>query len=597
MKTFLLRTLMSAGLCAGCLGTHAQWAEQTLTLHPGWNAVFLELDPQPAECNLLLDGLPVDSVWAWNRRAITPQFIQDPSQLLIGDPDWLTYLPPAHSSSGESSLFTLQGGRAYLVRVTEGVPSFNWTVTGRPSMRPIEWVPDSLNLVGFQVRDQNPPTFQQFLAGAPAHAGQPLARLNNSGRWDLVNPTVTTVTRGEAYWVMCAGISQFNGPIAIELSERTGVDFGSNLVEEEIRIVNRSAVTRQITVAPIASTEPPTAGQSPVVGPVPLSHRVVNLAQGQSIWEPFTVPLTSDLAPGAEWRLRLEVRRRDMPSPGLFQSLLEVRDSGGAQWLIPVSAARSPADELPAGATQQSTAEASDRAGLWVGTATLRAVSQPSHLATPNTPLPTPAEFQFRLLVHVDRQGQARLLDQVLQMRKETTYKPHPSDPNRQVVDQPGRTVLITDPALASQYTGSTLRDGRPVGRRISSAAFAFESPVPLTGAGEFGAHPLAAVVTLAHNHPRNPFQHRYHPDHDNLDDRFENELPDGRESFTVTREITLDFSTDDPDGTRLSGWGDIRLGGQYRERILGLHRHPLDLSGDFRLQRASRVPSLNDPE
>jgi hypothetical protein len=251
---------------------------------------------------------------------------------------------------------------------------------------------------------------------------------------------------------------------------------------------------------------------------------------------------------------------------------------------------------IPGSAVQANALDPSSiRAGLWVGSAVVRAVNQPSRVANPIETLPTPAEFQFRLLVHVDLDGQARLLQRVLQVRREPIYKPDPANPGQQVLDEPGRTVLITDEALASQYTGSAVRDGRVVGRRLSSAAFGFGEPILLEG--ELGAGEMTGVISLGHDDPVNPFQHRYHPDHDNLDDRFEQPLPEGRESFAVTRQLSLQFTPEDPEGLQLAGWGDTQFGGEYRERIDGLHRHPIHVAGTFRLQRASRIAVLNDAQ
>jgi hypothetical protein len=343
----------------------------------------------------------------------------------------------------------------------------------------------------------------------------------------------------------------------------------------------------------------PGVGWPVVAGPVPLSRWVMNLANQEYGWEPLLGPVSRTLGAGEEWRLRLEVRRSDLPAasggPDLFQSLLEVEDAGGSRRWVAVTATRN-GGVNPVGVVQRGAVEFSEpRAGLWVGSAVVRAVNQPSRVANPVEPLPTPAEFQFRLLVHVDQAGQARLLQRVLQMRREPTYKPDPANPGQQVIDEPGRTVLITDESLASQYRGSAVRDGRVVGRRLSSAVFSFGEPVPLEG--EFGVGALTGLIAIAHDDPLNPFQHRYHPDHDNLDERFEQPVPEGRESFTVTRQLTLQFTAEDPEGLQLAGWGDAHLGGQYRERIDGLHRHPIYVAGTFRLQRASRIAVLNDAQ
>jgi hypothetical protein len=234
-------------------------------------------------------------------------------------------------------------------------------------------------------------------------------------------------------------------------------------------------------------------------------------------------------------------------------------------------------------------------AGLWLGSASINKVSQPANLSQPNTPQNVAAEFQFRLIVHVDASGQARLLQKVLQMWKNGTTRPDPIDPARQIVDVPGRFVLLTDEALVPGFSGAALRDGVPVGRRVSSAAFGFTTPLPLTGAGDFGGNTISAQVPMPYDDPLNPFLHRYHPDHNNLDERFEQTLPAGVESFNVTRQVTLQFTAQPPDGLALAGWGDTQLGGTYRETITGVHRQPIYVEGSFRVQKASTVASLND--
>jgi hypothetical protein len=102
-------------------------------------------------------------------------------------------------------------------------------------------------------------------------------------------------------------------------------------------------------------------------------------------------------------------------------------------------------------------------------------------------------------------------------------------------------------------------------------------------------------VIALDYNHPLNPFKHVFHPDHNNLDERFEQASPEGKESFTVTRTIALEFSDTDALGLTPPSWGESELGGVYHETITGLHRAPIRIRGNFRLVRASRVVALND--
>jgi hypothetical protein len=66
-------------------------------------------------------------------------------------------------------------------------------------------------------------------------------------------------------------------------------------------------------------------------------------------------------------------------------------------------------------------------------------------------------------------------------------------------------------------------------------------------------------------------------------------------ESFTISRQIEFDFTSQDPDNLTLAGWGDDQLGGIYKEIITGLHNQAIYISGTFRISRASTIGVLND--
>jgi hypothetical protein len=186
-------------------------------------------------------------------------------------------------------------------------------------------------------------------------------------------------------------------------------------------------------------------------------------------------------------------------------------------------------------------------------------------------------------------------LQKVLQMFKPGTLKPDPQNPGFQIVDVPGRYVLVTDDNLIPQFEGSALRDGQSVARRVSSPAFGFSAPILMAGAGEFGAGKFTGEIGIGYDDPLNPFKHSYHPDHDNLDERFEEKIPEGTESFSITRVVELEFTEADPERLTLAGWGDNQFGGIYRERVTGLHTRTIHASGTFRLMQVSRVGVLND--
>jgi hypothetical protein len=296
------------------------------------------------------------------------------------------------------------------------------------------------------------------------------------------------------------------------------------------------------------------------------------------------------LPAGQELNLRLGVRRTvgSVAAPGSqYQSLLEVTDDLGTRWLIPVIA--DPAGSSASAAGAAKSLEIDAHAGLWVGEAVLKAVSQPAHPSNPTLPRPSGGDFTFRLIAHVDSTGTTRLLQQVFLVRKPPIVAPDPANPDFNLVVEPARSVVVTDEALIPNIVGP----GQITGRRISSAAFGFAQPLTLAG-GTFGTGTLTGSITLDYDHPLNPFKHVFHPDHNNLDERFEQKLSEGKESLTVTRSLSLQFTATDPLGLNPPGFGDAELGGNYREAISGLHRDVIQVTGTFRLVRVSRAAEVN---
>ena len=620
MRKHIRTTVIALCALAAHTTAFAQWSQQTIRLLPGWNAVFFEVEPQPRDCDSIFHGIPVESVWGWNQRFSSVQFVQDPNTVLPEEPRWLGYFPAGSPQADMTNLHILQGSRPYLVKL-RGTQAVNLIVTGRPKIRPIQWLADSCNLVGFHINIYGVPTFASFFASSPAHAGQKVYRLNTAGRWqEVANPATDTMRAGEAYWVFCRGKSEWQGPLSVVFDVSDGLDYERILIEQTLRVVNATAANRTITLRQRNSGQPPSTSFPLVAGPVPLSYYENDLPNKKFGWKPLAGQLTLPVPAGTELALRLSVRRPDMapytPPPGrdsTYQSLLDVWDGAGSLFVLPASARglSAPRVTLPSSllarqvsgraAVRMSPTPQHPRTGLWIGNVDIKAVSNPtSGSLDPRRPLPVSAPFSFPLIVHVDSSGQARLLQQVLQMWKEGAWIPNPDDPtSRTYILDPnnlGRTVLLTDDALIPQFSGLALRDVKLVGRRMSSPAFGFKTPILMNG-GDFGTagNATSATVILGYQDPTNPFRHKYHPDHNNLDERFENTLPEGFESYTVTRVLGLEFTSTDPEDLNVTGWGDELLGGIYTEAVIGVHRSAIYARGVFRIQRVSGVGVLND--
>ena len=150
-------------------------------------------------------------------------------------------------------------------------------------------------------------------------------------------------------------------------------------------------------------------------------------------------------------------------------------------------------------------------------------------------------------------------------------------------------------------------------GTRITSAAFGFLAPVASTGSFDDG---LDFAITIDYDDPLNPFKHKYHPDHDNLDAQFiaidtDAVPPHLWEVYQVRRDIELEF-TDLPPLDNLTitetqalatsvGWGSEMWGGYYREVLKGLHKNDISVSGIFMIRKVlptdQMAPQPYDPD
>jgi hypothetical protein len=552
------------------VGAAAPLVRQTLTLQPGWNAVFLEVQPADDSVEAVFGDLPVASVWYWSSGVGRVQFVRDPGELLPDQPGWRVWFPPAAGDKAIlTNLHSLLVNRAYLVEVT-GEQPLTVEIAGQPSLRRPAWQSDSFNLSGFPVDPVQSPTYASFLAGSPAHAGQSIYRLVGGTWTPVADPAGTKMRAGEAFWVYTAGASDFSGPLAVSLDYGENLDFGRGAAERTLRIRNRSRVDRAVSLAVSASD-----------APLPLARLEVNAA-GDTEWPDLGGGHSVTVHAGSEEMVRLAVRRAEL-SGGEGAGILEINDGAGARLLIAMDAAArfGAAGEL-------------DHTGLWVGTVTVNAVTEAQIPARTEftVPQPTGFEFSFKMIVHVDDSGRARLLKEVIQMLAPGVGGASPVP------------VLITDDRLVPRFLPVTLVGGEPFSHRISTAGYDFPGQA-LEMAGSFSmSGTLSGRLEVPVDLPTNPFLHSLHPDHDNLDP-LDNPLSDPRvmEVYAAARAMSLQFTAvppecgSDPGCTAPPDWGDRRMGGVFRETLTGLHRNLITVAGTFSLQRVTDAGQLNPPE
>jgi len=186
----------------------------------------------------------------------------------------------------------------------------------------------------------------------------------------------------------------------------------------------------------------------------------------------------------------------------------------------------------------------------------------------------------------VDSNDQVRLLKEVIQMY-DSENEQH---------------VLLTDHRLVSNYSGIAVRDGKPVGRRLSAPGFDFNGTSVDCDGAVSPSWTVTCNVTLPSDHPTNPFLHQYHPDHDNLNARYKPIAEEKNyETYNIQRHITVAFKDryppdeDEPERTPPPEWGTSLLGGYYAETVSGLHKKEIKVNGPFLLWRVTYTMALID--
>lgn len=589
-----LGTTVFLVLFSGAVVASAQQITQTITLKPGWNSVFLEVAPADPSVANVFSSAAIDSVWEPKVRVSTVAFIRNQNEAVFNRGGWAVYVPTNRPESINNDLYSVVANHAYLVKVSGGA-NVTLSVSGRPSLRALPFAPDAFTLRGFDVNPSGAPSFQTFFSPSAAHYDsstglQTIYRLNvASSQWELVAPS-DTLQEGVAYWIYSVGASSYLAPLSATTSFGDGLDFGLEAEEQDITLQNNTANPMAVTMTDLSS------------GTRPLSYYYYSATNATPpAWLQLPQVYSTMLAPGSSQIVRLGIQRSQMTGD-TYGTVLAISDGNGTLLRVPVSAKRPAVSQALAQKAQSLQSgnnlliPTSLQAGLWVGSISVNAVAETYNNVTNTTP--TLGSFDMRVILHVKPNGETRFLREVVEMFKEGNYKTNSS--GQKVLNQSGQVVLLTDDRLISQYQGVALRDGTPVGRRISTAGFDFDAPGGtnfLTMSGSFGiSNTVACTISLTPSTPTNPFLHRYHPDHDNLDPFFKplaNNSP--AEVYSVTRQIQMKFTGADPGGINGSDYGYNEIGGLYSETLTGLHRNPLVASGIFHLRRISQTIALNE--
>ena len=378
------RDVAAAGIVAG-----GNVITQTLTLHAGWNAIYLEVEPRnPAPLvNAGTEEEPIwvhaqptmkaifaqlacedclESVWAWHVPFSTQDYIVDPAEGLWDEPGWKRYFPATSvgpdgvSRAFLTDLLSLHTNTGYLVKLADDLAApLTLQVTGPTVVENQRWVKDSYNLAGFPIFPAANPTVAAFFGGSPVTE---VRYLTPDGHWEKLAATDTLV-HAQSYLVYYDGQvtgapAGFTAPLSIPESVPDEIQFapGAGGNRQTIPVENLSVIPITVTCAfadgdaggiPLYyeddATEPPTY--------IDLRANAVQVPLAPGEMRNIVLVFIPDESPMA--------RAAQTADAGARQAVLVIASfEGGTRWMIPL------------------TFESSDMRGLWVGDVLINDVSE-----------------------------------------------------------------------------------------------------------------------------------------------------------------------------------------------------------------------------
>lgn len=572
--------------------SHGQWLTQSILVKPGWTAVYLHVDASYTNLDTLVGNdpnNPITQIWMW-QTAPTAQFASSPQSPVVPNSQWGVW---GRLGVGIQDTFNaLAPNAAYLV-YSEAATNYTWHVQGVPAVPQYNWTTAGLNFIDFPTVPTNPPMYDSFMSLAPTLQSLAQVFLYQGGNLGPTNPVqlfayhTTPVTRGQAVWIRTGTVfNNYFGPFSVSLQSAGGVNFGDSVSQFSFQLSNNSDTNVTVSLQLTASETPP-AGQTPIVRTPPLlvegvlnttnlTYTYSNLPPGQVY--SWTLPPAGQN--GSDIKVVLGLNRTLMfASPGsLYAGILRFTDSFNFTEVdAPVSAV------------------ASSTAGLWVGSASVSQVANylKNYLVDSNN-LPVVSSNGNYIITSIN-----------------TNFGPVVQPfPLRLIVHNDGTNVVLLQHVFygLSPYSNVMLSTSQDLldpthldtARRITATHLPWSPTNALWQmAGHLGAGgALTTTVGTAYDdQSSNPFLHTYHPDHDNLDATFQNELAQGYESYGITRQITLNISPPGNDFLSLTS-GAQNLVGFYFETITlsglsGATRNYY-VTGTFALTRLTTIPTLN---
>ena len=565
---------------------HQAWARESLrletatqdvALEPGWNAVYILVDAPLDQRKQMLLAARVDAIGARSSPGLSGPPFEVESALetakWYADPLWVVreFAPEAVETAARA----LVPGRCHLIRAGASAPSVS-ALRGPPSARRQVWHGMAGALFSPSVPGDRRPSLSEFFEPSSVLDGGIVYGLTPDDGWRRVpDLDARTVAPGDCFFIQTPRYSDFQGAAQARVSGSDTASFNAETTRRLLRLHNRLRTPARFTLSSPGFPDESGAPPRPALFIWNAEKSAKEAGDADPMvaadigWEPLppeggpltrVVPArdTLDLRIGANMPGAVRwARSEGAEDKARIDSVLRVETEGNTT-LVPVTF------DVP-------TAQPA-LTGLWVGDAAITHVGRSAPGATDVEPVTRP--FLMRLIVLKQSDGACALLSDAIELEE----------------DADGQRVLATDEAMAK----SLARDGAVPVRRFRSVAYVTRGPLREDRSTDPAAQRLdclergsevAFTLVLDHDDLLNPDLHVAHPDHDGLDERYENDLPANVESRRFERNLRLVVGAADDERRFRSDWGRDRDRGHCSGHD---HRHDEHTSGNLRRVRAA---------
>ena len=478
-QPFNFSTCASVAVAAMFVATaNAAHIAETMTLAKGWNAIYLESTPTNPVCEDFFADAPVARVASYYSDAYssTRQLADDGTEIAQKPVSYHVWVPGDETASTMSALV---GGNVYLIYATEAwqtpVPFLGVPSAPRQTWRATSGDVGFMNLAGVSADTNDYVTAKTYFGEGPFGTSSGVAYQiagTNSAAPTFMPMTLGARTKlqgGKAYALTATKDGDWPGVIGF--SGVSSVAFGSDDFAS-VTLKNFGTTNHTFRVTIIASAD--TTEQVP-----PLMRKVKD-EHGDESWTNVTAGVSWDVELAAEALAvqKFAVKRADMTPGVTYAAVMQIEDAdeGGTQMRV----------RIPVTVEEKSADEAAFPTGLWAGYIQMEAVSS----LTNATPTAAAGKLKMNILVHVDANGGARLLQRVAAG-----------------VDADGKMRLFKELESAKAACENP--------RRLSSVMMSVDTPVVAASAHTTFGDQLQFAWTVDAKARDNPFRHAWHPDHD----------------------------------------------------------------------------------